>query len=60
VVSAAATPTNVEPAIAVYADHPFVVVQTDGDPTGLERALDPRYFMASTELNLLNAVLYAR
>jgi hypothetical protein len=59
VVSAAATRTNVEPAIAVYADHPFVVVQTDGDPTGLERALDPRYFMASTELNLLNAVLFA-
>ena len=59
VVSAATMPTSVEPAIADYAEHPFLVLQADSDPTGLERAFDPRYFMASTELNLLNSVLFA-
>ena len=29
-----------------------------GDPTGLERAFDDRYFMASSELNLLNTMLF--
>ncbi len=47
-----------EPAIANFAEHPFLMLQSDGDPTGLERAFDPRYFMASTELNLLNTVFF--
>jgi hypothetical protein len=42
----------------LYADVPFVVVTTSGDPTGYRRAFDGRYFMASTELNLLNTVLF--
>jgi hypothetical protein len=58
VVSASATPTTVEPIIPLYADVPFVVVTTSSDPTGLGRAFGGRYFMASTELNLLNTVLF--
>ncbi len=48
----------VEPVVPRYAEHPFLVVRTEGDPTGLDRAFDDRYFMASTELNLLNTVLF--
>ena len=59
VVSANATPSAVEPVIPLYAGVPFVVFTTSGDPTGLARVFDDRYFMASTELrNLLNTVLF--
>jgi len=49
---------TVEPVIPRYEEHPFLVVETNGDPTGLSRAFDNRYFMASTELNLLNTLLF--
>src|SRR5205823_11950741 len=48
----------VEPVIPRYEEQPFLVVETSGDPTGLARAFDNRYFMASTELNLLNTLLF--
>jgi hypothetical protein len=57
-VTASATPTSWEPIIPRYRDIPFLVVTTSGDPTGLSRAFDSRYFMASTELNLLNTLLF--
>lgn len=57
-VTASATATSWEPIIPRYRDIPFLVVTTPGDPTGLSRAFDSRYFMASTELNLLNTLLF--
>lgn len=47
-----------DPAIPRYAARPFLTFQTTGEPSGLERAFDGRYFMASTELNLLNTILF--
>jgi hypothetical protein len=58
VVSAQADAEAIEPVIPRYAKHPFVALRTYGDPTGMARAFDDRYFMASTELNLLNTVLF--
>jgi hypothetical protein len=58
VVSAAADSDGVEPVIPRYEEHPFLVARTHGDPTDMERAFDDRYFMASTELNLLNTLLF--
>jgi hypothetical protein len=58
VVSAAATPTATAPVLPAYADRPFLVLLTNGDPTGLDRVFDDRYFMASAELNLLNTILF--
>lgn len=58
IVSANAAPTTIEPVIPLYAGVPFVVITTSGDPTGMARVFDDRYFMASTELNLLNTVLF--
>jgi hypothetical protein len=57
-VTASATPTSWEPIIPRYRDVPFLVVATIGDPTGLALAFDSRNFMASTELNLLNTLLF--
>jgi hypothetical protein len=56
--TASATPATWEPIIPRYKHVPFLVVTTSGDPTGLSRAFDGRYFMASTELNLLNTLLF--
>jgi hypothetical protein len=47
-----------DPVVPRYDHLPFVSFQATGDPTGLERAFDGRYFMASTELNLLNTILF--
>ena len=47
-----------DPVVPRYNHLPFVSFQASGDPTGLERAFDGRYFMASTELNLLNTILF--
>jgi hypothetical protein len=58
VVNTLAGAEAVEPVIPRYEQYPFLVVETNGDPTGLARAFDNRYFMASTELNLLNTVLF--
>jgi hypothetical protein len=58
VVGAFASIDAVEPVVPRYAEHPFLIVRSEGDPTGLDRAFDDRYFMASTELNLLNTVLF--
>jgi hypothetical protein len=49
---------SIEPVIPRYEEQPFLVIRTEGDPTGLDRAFDDRYFMASTELNLLNTLLF--
>jgi hypothetical protein len=55
----AAAPLLAEaPVIPRYRAFPYLSFQTTGDPTGLERAFDSRYFMASTELNLLNTILF--
>ena len=37
---------------------PWLAALVTGDPTGIERAFDARYFMASAELNLLNTILF--
>jgi hypothetical protein len=58
VVNSLSAVESVEPVIPRYEAHPFLVVETTGDPTGLARAFDNRYFMASTELNLLNTLLF--
>jgi hypothetical protein len=58
VVSASASIDSVEPVIPRFEENPFLVLRTDGDPTGLDRAFDDRYFMASSELNLLNTLLF--
>lgn len=58
VVSTASAPLAVDPVIPRYRENPFLTFQTVGDPTGLDRAFDGRYFMASTELNLLNTILF--
>jgi hypothetical protein len=58
VVNTVAGVEAVEPVIPRYEEQPFLVVETSGDPTGLARAFDNRYFMASTELNLLNTLLF--
>jgi hypothetical protein len=58
VVWAAATPTATAPVLPAYRDRPFLALLTNGDPTGLDRVFDDRNFMASTELNLLNTILF--
>jgi hypothetical protein len=37
----------------------FSPCSQNGDAAGIERVIDDRYFMASTELNLLNTILFA-
>ncbi len=58
-VAAVRMPGSVFPALPPYREMPFLVIIVPGDPTDLERALDDRYFMASSELNLLNTLLFA-
>jgi len=56
--AAAVSPTAVSPVLPYFRAHPYVALIAQGDPTGLERVFDNRYFMASTELNLLNTLLF--
>ncbi|HEV2124268.1 MAG TPA: hypothetical protein VGW38_16040, partial [Chloroflexota bacterium] len=46
------------PVLPDYSGRPFLAMIAPGDPTGLERTFDDRYFMASSELNLLNTLLF--
>jgi len=57
-VATSATPTAAQPVLPTFSDRPFLVVLATGDPTGLARVFDSRYFMASAELNLLNTILF--
>lgn len=45
------------PIIAEYESFPFVISLGSPDPARLDIIFDDRYFMASTELNLLNTIL---
>jgi hypothetical protein len=56
---ASVSPTATTPVLPYYQAQPYVALVARGDPTGLERVFDDRYFMASTELNLLNTLLFA-
>jgi len=47
----------VAPAIAKYESFPWAASVGKTDPLGLEQVFDDRYFMASSELNLLNTLL---
>jgi hypothetical protein len=58
IMNSLASVDSIEPVIPRYQEQPFLVIRTHGDPTGLDRAFDDRYFMASTELNLLNTLLF--
>ncbi|MBI3969923.1 MAG: hypothetical protein HY332_01425 [Chloroflexi bacterium] len=51
-------PAAQHPVLPYYDGRPFLAMTAQGDPTGLERAFDDRYFMASSELNLLNTILF--
>jgi hypothetical protein len=57
--TSAVSPTATAPVLPYYQAQPYVALVTRGDATGLERVFDDRYFMASTELNLLNTLLFA-
>jgi hypothetical protein len=50
--------TALLPPLPYFQRHPFAVLIARGDATGLERVFDDRYFMASSELNLLNTILF--
>lgn len=50
--------TAMHPFLPRFEDRPFLALLTLVDPTGVERAFDDRYFMASSELNLLNTLLF--
>jgi hypothetical protein len=56
--AAAVSPTAISPVLPYFSAHPYVALIARGDPTGLARTFDDRYFMASTELNLLNSLLF--
>jgi hypothetical protein len=56
--AAAVTPSALLPVLPYFKSYPFVVLIARGDATGLARVFDDRYFMASTELNLLNTLLF--
>ena len=51
-------PSHVAPVVPDYDDKPFAAALVFGDPTGLRRGFDNRYFTSTTEFNLLNALLY--
>ncbi len=51
-------PSHVAPVVPKYDDKPFAAALVFGDPTGLRRGFDNRYFTSTTEFNLLNALLY--
>ena len=42
-----------------YEDYPYAASVGVPDPARMDRVFDDRYFMVSTELNLLNALLLA-
>jgi hypothetical protein len=46
------------PVLPYFDGRPFLALTAHGDPTGLARTFDDRYFMASSELNLLNTILF--
>ncbi|MCA1601970.1 MAG: helicase [Acidobacteria bacterium] len=48
------------PVIPRYEDYPYAASVGMPDPARLEQVFDDRYFMASTELNLLNTLLLAQ
>lgn len=50
---------DILPVIPRYEDFPYAVSVGTVDPARLEQVFDDRYFMASTELNLLNTLLLA-
>lgn len=52
-------PVSLAPVVPEYDDKPFCAAIVFGDPTGMERAFDPNYFMSTTEFNLLNALLFS-
>ena len=52
--------SNVMPPIPRYDGFPWVAAVYQGNPLKLEVAFDDRYFMASSELNLLNTLLLSR
>ena len=56
--AAEVTPSALLPVLPYFKSYPFAVVVARGDATGLARVFDDRYFMASTELNLLNTLLF--
>jgi len=56
--AAAVSPTAISPVLPYYTAHPYVALIARGDPTSLARTFDDRYFMASTEFNLLNTLLF--
>jgi hypothetical protein len=58
-VAASAELSAYSPVLPAYRERPFLAFLTNGDPTGIDRVFDDRYFMASTELNLLNTILFA-
>lgn len=51
-------PGHMVPIVPEYDDKPFAAALIFGDPTGLRRGFDNRYFTSTTEFNLLNALLY--
>ena len=57
--SATVSPTAISPVLPYYRAHPYIAMVARADATGLDRVFDDRYFMASTELNLLNTLLFA-
>lgn len=50
---------GIMPAIPLYEEFPWAASVGLADPLGLEVVFDDRYFMASSELNLLNTLLLA-
>jgi len=55
---ATAMSATVLPVLPYFKSHPFAVLIARDDVVGLARVFDDRYFMASTELNLLNTILF--
>ncbi len=53
------TISNIVPVLPRFEDYPFAASIGTPDPVRLYQVFDDRYFMASTELNLLNALLLA-
>lgn len=47
------------PLLPHYKGKPFALTACEGDPTGYDRVFDPRYLAATSEFNLLNALLFA-
>jgi hypothetical protein len=57
-ISAGAAEAATHPVLAHFEGSPFLAAVAQADPTGLVREFDDRYFMASSELTLLNAMLF--